>query len=235
MLNINFDDYRKALNAFGWNDGENPDEDDVTISGDYRDEERNVCFKKESAHDDCHGWVEAAAALLTALPPGVISPEVAWSTDKRRLLLKVVHEESGSIHWEDRNVTISSTGALGFTQVQPFNSERYNDRGVTCIVDASLNLYRPDENLRAGAQFFNDKCLNSGAFSGDWTQPGDDNMALLKKALAYYNGGDENILKNNSWQTIVTSPNNLGMTKEVNYVSRFLGECDEIVPGLDCN
>ena len=196
-LNQHFDDYRQALNDFGWDNGNNPTQQNATMNDSHAD------FKKDS-QTDSDGWVENAAALLTGLTSNIVTPNPDWSSDKRTLLLAVMEQESKRVHWNNWEVTISNVGAIGFLQVMSFNSKRYNDHpGITPIIDNSLNLYKPGENLKAAAQLLNNYLTK--AFSGSWTKSGDDQDDLLAKALACYNGGRINILSSNSWENICTS------------------------------
>ena len=216
FLRTHFDDYRTALFAFGWNDG-SPTQNNAKMNDSYAD------FMKASELDS-NGWVDNWAASLNALESGIISPETSWSTDKRRLLLKLIEVESRYRHWTDWTLNTSYVGALGFVQIMPNASSRYNDdSGATYSVGNSLNMYHPAENIQAGVQLINNYCLTP-AFSGTWTRAGENNVALLKKALACYNGGRRGTLANHSWQEISANPANFSMSRQVNYVSEFF-EC----------
>ncbi|MEW6606187.1 MAG: lytic transglycosylase domain-containing protein [bacterium] len=137
----------------------------------------------------------------TNLPEGIITNIPPDSTDEEELLRGMIEQESSGTHWQNRRITISPQGALGFMQMMPFNSLAYNGNGN---IPASTNLYAPDGNLLAGAQYMNNPCLRT-AFS--FCQVGDDdNIDLLAKALAGYNGGElgpNQTLRRYAWMYIV--------------------------------
>ncbi|MEW6618114.1 MAG: PKD domain-containing protein [bacterium] len=146
-------------------------------------------------------WREDASADITNLPEGIITDIPPDSTDEEELLRGMIEQESSGTHWQNRRITISFRGALGFLQIQPFNSLAYNNLGN---IPANTNLYAPDGNLLAGAQYMNVPCLNT-AFNYCQVS-GDDNIDLLAKALAGYNGGElgvGQILRSYAWMYIV--------------------------------
>ena len=185
-----YDDYRAALNAFGWNNG-TPTQDHGTIKADY---------------SEFSTWLQAAVAGITIDVPQAILPDATTQNASKYQLLQALsaQEIREQAHWQDWVVTISDAGAIGFLQSIPLNSERYNTHlDAKTDVSASCNLYKPDGNLLAGAQILNG--YMSDAFSGKWTKPGDTPDDLLAKALAGYNGVERKTLAGSTWQTLFST------------------------------
>jgi soluble lytic murein transglycosylase-like protein len=89
---------------------------------------------------------------------------------------------------------MSYRGALGLIQMMPFLMKRYNPGQRE---DYPGNPYLPQDNVSAGARHINlylSLVKKVGA---------DDDIDLLAKALAGYNGGREDILQQNSWEAVV--------------------------------
>lgn len=198
LLHAHFDDYRWALNAFGWDNGDEPVQQSATVG------QEHPLFKRDSEEEEEEDrWIEEAAAEIEHLKSGIITPDPAWSTDERDLLLAVIWKESSGTHWDNWEVTISPQGALGFLQIMSYNSKRYNSLGT---LPASLNLYRPDDNLKQAAYLLEEYSVmafgDHANQSDGWQVSGDDDVDVLAKILARYNGGDESIHQNNTWETI---------------------------------
>ncbi len=203
-LKIHYDNYCKAKNGFLWRNGINSEIANRTINNHNND------YIKDN-FSDTKGWVDYASELLINLPSLIITPNPNWSTDKRRLLMGLISQESIGTHWENWNITFSrdnnnAIGALGFIQMMPFNIKTYNQNG---LIPEIYNIYKPDDNLKIGASYLNKPCLYKGFVTGEYRVGGDDNQDVLCKCLAAYNGGNpDKDLSNLSWQYIVENFNN---------------------------
>lgn len=113
------------------------------------------------------------------------------------MILAVCEQESTSTHWTNWRIKISPVGAIGFMQIMPWNSKRYNNQEQ---IPATHNLYHPEDNLKAGAFYYN--ILLGQAFPA-WQVNPDDNVDILAKVFACYNGGNIPTLSANSWKMIV--------------------------------
>lgn len=191
------DDYRIARNSMGWNNGS------PTQPGNSR----------ISAQDDdtlqIRGWIETAAPVLTYLHQGLVfnptfmgNPVTPLNpTNKELYLVAIMDIESSYTHWgrvadmdppipwQIRFSRTNSTdiGALGFIQMMPFNSERYNAVGS---IGPTIELYDPLGNLKAGAEYMNDHPLKDVmTFGAEWYAGNDTLNDLVGKAGFMYNGG----------------------------------------------
>ncbi|MBN1953116.1 MAG: peptidoglycan-binding protein, partial [Bacteroidales bacterium] len=208
LLNYHYDDYRNARNAFGWNNGVNPDPANAVIYNSH------ASYNKATEEDD-PGWVEAHAPILSNLPDGIITPVPTWRTDKECLIMAIVDKETNGRHWGvpeyggDWCIMFSfgapgipdyGVGALGFVQMMPFNSNRYNGSGS---LPSTTKIFQPDDTIKGGAQLLNPYLYNAFEYYRE-SEDGytDDNEDCLSKALANYNSGSVGALSQHTWKYI---------------------------------
>jgi len=143
-------------------------------------------ISKNSA--DFNKWVSNAAATMKNMPSGLVDVN-GKTISKDTLVLGIMVHESSKYHWRDRKVVISKCGAIGFMQIMPYHSA------------SAGNIYDPEVNVAFGVKY-----IDTQLGRADWRKDGDDDGALLAKALAAYNcGPNRNAFKTMSWDQIVKS------------------------------
>ncbi|MFC1743245.1 hypothetical protein ACFL35_04570 [Candidatus Riflebacteria bacterium] len=146
----------------------------------------------DSKHQKFGDWVAKAAENIKNLP--VVKTGEQKLLTGTALFEGLIHQETGNFgHFDEHKVTVSKTrsyvvGAIGFTQLMPYNAFNYK-----------VNPYEPADNLKGGAMFIN--CL-LGQAKG-WLKKGEDGNMQVAKALAFYNGGRQDLLKKYTWEEIV--------------------------------
>ncbi len=224
-------DYRTARNDLGWNHNYTPSQPANS---------RISAQASEAQRLQIRSWIETAAPGLTHLHTGLVfSPTFMGNqvvplnpTNRELFLVAIMDIESSYTHWGRVNdndpeipwiIRFSRTnstdiGALGFIQMMPFNSLRYNVHGS---IGKTVALYHPLGNLQAGCEYMNDGALAKVMKAGDeWIVFPDTLDETVAKAGFIYNGGNRIVTNGKapgepgyefrwvaeeySWQTILT-------------------------------
>jgi len=139
--------------------------------------------KNDSRFDD---WVKQASTKLVNAPAN-LRDNGGRKLTAEDIVGGILVAESGKNHWKDKDIVISRCGAIGFMQIMPFHCP------------GAGNIYDPVANLSFGVKYINDQLARS-----DFRVGGDDDSAMLAKALAAYNGGPgRSALTNMTWDEIV--------------------------------
>lgn len=219
--NKHHDDYRNARNAYGWDNGNlDPQHPDYAPT-------LSIYANQRVTTDKLVAWVKTWAATIDQIPPGIENspatgpqgykcgiyectdtinagdyPLAEDDTLEEWVMLKICEWESACQyhHWENWEIVVSpGVGALGFAQIMPFNSKRFDPLGV---VNASANLYDPSGNLNACSQYLNHWCQDAYgnlASNPKWEVGNEGDGAVLAKVCMHYNGGRRAILQSNTY------------------------------------
>lgn len=133
-------------------------------------------------------WVKQASTRL-ANAPANLRDNNGNRLSAEAIVSGILVQESGKNHWKDKDIVISRCGAIGFMQIMPFHCP------------GAGNIYDPVANLSFGVKYINDQLGRS-----DFRVRGEDDSAMLAKALAAYNGGPgRSALTTMTWDEIVRS------------------------------
>ena len=153
LLNLHYDDYRNALNRYGWDNGINSNERFATmgrlVNGVV---DRHIVRRIER-------WVVLADSEVTTRLPSYstlgMNPTHRGDDDYPQgdedsfqwLIIKIIEQETNYRHWVNWRIVLGASGDLGFVQMMSYNDRRYNNLGDV----PDMNIYKPDNNIKSCA------------------------------------------------------------------------------------
>jgi len=225
LLNLHYDDYRNALNRYGWHNGISSNTEFATMGRMVNGEvDTSMVSRIEE-------WVALADNEVTTRLPSYstlgMNPTHIGDDDYPQggndsfqwLIIKIIEQETGFLgyaHWINWRIVLGESGDLGFVQMMSYNVRRYNNLGDV----PDMNIYKPEDNIKSCAYHIRPIINQAYAPTGQPNRPyawmvireryqgkiyTDTPGDLIGKVCAVYNGGRNSAYASHAWENIVAN------------------------------